>query len=143
MTAENIPARFVPEVHRQPLTGVLKQIQIRISQATFDSNVTVANQGYKFEIANKWRFVDIIEARKRMGKAELCHRHRHMHYPFRVVGITSEEPPMRTYGSINGRSLRPTYYEQFVQQATEPMDETDDTASITSEAPKSKQIKIL
>ena len=76
---------------------------------TFDSNIAVSNGGYACTETDKWSMQKAIEARRRDDQLNLCHRHRHMHYPFQLPGMVTKKSP--------------TYYDQFVDMGLSDSEE--------------------
>ena len=84
----DVPQRYQAIVTREAKTGLLQQMCSIISMNTFDASYSAAANGYHFDYTSKWTLTDATETRKKgLGSAELCHRHRHMHYAFTLPGI--------------------------------------------------------
>ena len=101
----DVPERFRGTICREPKSMVITQIYAKIAVATFDTNrLNCSNQEYESKLVQIWSKEQALAARKRDNKTSLCHRHRHMHYPFTQE---LESAPKAT--------KRRNYYNDFVK----------------------------
>ena len=63
-------------------------------------------------LTEAWTIEQAIEARRRDERLELCHRHRHMHYPFTLPGM-------------KGSKKADDYYSNHVRESDLDSDESD------------------
>ena len=94
VTSMDIFPRYQPEIIREPITGVVSQIYAKIALFTFDTHrLNNADHTYASSMVSMWSLEDSAKARKRDNKHLLCHRHRHMHYTFRLSGQKEDPRP--------------------------------------------------
>ena len=104
----NIPERFQPMLKRETKTRLIGQMNAKISLLTFDTHrLNSSGQEYACTTSEVWTIEQAFVARKRDGRHEMCHRHRHMHYAFQIPQLPTENKQPKN---------RPTYYSEFVKE---------------------------
>ena len=87
----HVPERFQAQLLREPKTRLIGQLYAKISLMTFDTHrLASSGQEYECATAEMWSIEQAFIARKRDGRHELCHRHRHMHYAYKIPKNPSE-----------------------------------------------------
>ena len=128
----NIPERFHAVLKRETKSRLIGQMNAKISLFTFDTHrLNSSGQDYACTTSEVWTMEKAFVARKRDGRHELCHRHRHMHYAFKIPMNPLEQ---------NKPKNRATYCSEFVKD--EPS-KTTASKLVLSESPVLKDDRPL
>lgn len=99
-----IPERWQEILQREPKIDLLRQMDAKVAECTSDTNSAISGQRYLSSTVNMWTIQEAFMARKRDNKHILCHRHRNMHYTFKVT-------------PAKGRKCRKNYFRKFAMSA--------------------------
>ena len=110
-----IPKRYEKQVQREPSSSILGQTQAKIAVMTFDTNISLTTGGYACTETEAWTLEKAREARRRDDRLDLCHRHRHMHYPFVPPGMAPKKSA--------------TYYDKFMNMMLSDSGDEDTTVN--------------
>ena len=93
MYSIKVPERYRHHIHRDIKGQLLRQMQAKLAVMTRDNRISLSNGHLASTLAEAWTMEKAVDARRRDEKLELCHRHRHMHYPFSLPGMQKTRKP--------------------------------------------------